>query len=36
VEVVQQREARKQREDPLEEKIVRKIVSETDVAPTSD
>jgi uncharacterized membrane protein len=36
VEVVQQREARKQREDPIEEKIVRKIVRETDVAPTSD
>jgi hypothetical protein len=33
VEVVQDREARQQREHPIEEKIVEKIVSETNVTP---
>jgi uncharacterized membrane protein len=33
VEVAQDRESRRQREDPIEEKIVAKIVSETNVTP---
>jgi uncharacterized membrane protein len=35
VEVAQQREARKQRDDPLEDKVVEKIVEETDVTPAA-
>jgi uncharacterized membrane protein len=31
VEVAQEREARKQRDDPLEDKVVEKIVEQTDV-----
>lgn len=33
VEVAQEREAKKQRENPVEERVVKKIVSETDVSP---
>jgi uncharacterized membrane protein len=33
VEVAQEREARKERENPVEEKVVKKIVNETDVSP---
>jgi uncharacterized membrane protein len=37
VEVAQEREARKQRDDPLEDKVVEKIVEQTDVtAATSE
>jgi hypothetical protein len=35
VEVAQQRETQKLRDDPLEQKVVDKIVEETDVAPTA-
>ena len=34
VEVAQNREAKRQREDPLEDKVVEKIVEKTDVAPS--
>lgn len=33
VEVAQEREAKEQRENPVEERVVKKIVSETDVSP---
>jgi hypothetical protein len=35
VEVAQEREARRQREEPLEDKVVEKIVEETDVTPAA-
>jgi hypothetical protein len=35
VEVAQQRETQKLRDEPLEQKVVDKIVEETDVAPTA-
>lgn len=33
IEVAQKREAEKQRENPVEDRVVKKIVSETDVSP---
>ena len=35
VEVAQDREAKKQRDDPIEDKVVEKIVEKTDVTPAS-
>ena len=36
VEVAQDREAKKQRENPIEDKVVEKIVEKTDVTPASE
>ena len=36
VEVTQEREAKKQREEPIEDKVVEKMVERTDVTPSSE